>query len=288
MIAFLKFLQFCFRIIFFAPAGIALSFMYFAGWLTQAIAKKTRLRKTVIENVKMVLPESDAEQIADKLIENTGYSIFEILCLPFFKEKHRKAIIACTGIENLDQALKQRRGAIMITMHTGNYELFPLALADGNYKMNAILRATNVAIFEIINRSRKASGIQLINVLEKDMYKETIKLLGKNEIILTLADTGALESRYILHPFLGKKVPVATGWLTLAQRSKAPLIPVLIKKEGPKNIISIAEPIKITQKNREESMQKVGKFFEDFISQNPEQWAIFLNSYETQRMIKGE
>jgi len=177
---------------------------------------------------------------------------------------------------------------IMMTMHIGNYELFPLALADGNYKMNAILRATHDPIFEIINRSRISSGIKLINVLEKDIYKETIKLLGKNEIILTLADTGALESRHILYPFLGKKVTVATGWLTLAQRSRAPVIPVLVKKEGRKNIITIAEPVNVTKENREESMQKVGKFFEDFISRNPEQWAIFLNSYETRRMIEGK
>ena len=87
MIAFLKFLQFCFRIIFYAPAGIALSFMYAAAWLTQAIARKTRLRKTVIQNIKTILPQSEAGRIADKLIENTAYSIFEILCVPFFKKK---------------------------------------------------------------------------------------------------------------------------------------------------------------------------------------------------------
>ena len=88
MIAFLKSLQFCFRIIFFAPAGIALSFMYFAGWLTQVIAKQTRLKRTIIKNIEMVLPESNAEQIADNLLKNVSYSIFELLCLPFLKKEH--------------------------------------------------------------------------------------------------------------------------------------------------------------------------------------------------------
>jgi len=288
MIAFLKSLQFCFRIIFFAPAGIALSLMYFAGWLTQAIAKRTGLKKTVLKNIKMVLPESQAEQIADNLIKNVSYSIFELLCLPFFKKEHFRSIFKFEGLEHLDQALKQKKGAILLTLHAGNYEVVPAALANLSYKVNSVLRATPEPIFEFLNRCRSHSGVKIINVSEQDMYKETVNVLSQNEIVGTLADTGALEGRHIFYEFLGREVPVATGWLTLAQRSGAPVLPILTRKEGRTNHIILYESFKITKETREEGIKKAGKIFEDFIKLNPEQWGIFLNSYETKRMIEGK
>ncbi len=288
MIFFLRSLQFCCRLIFFAPASVALAFMYLGGWITQAIGKRTRLRTTVIENVKMIFPQSNADQIADKLIENVSYSIFELLCLPFFRKKHFQAIFKWEGTENIDRALKEGKGAIFLTLHAGNYEVVPAALADLGYKVNSVLRAAPDPVFAFLNRCRSHRGVNIINVSEQDMYKETLKVLGRNEIVGTLADTGALEGRHIFYEFLGRKVPVATGWLTLAQRSGAPVVPTLTKKQGRINTIMLFEPFTVTRDNREEAIKRASRIFEEFIKRNPEQWGIFLNSYETKRMIEGE
>jgi KDO2-lipid IV(A) lauroyltransferase len=288
MTIFLKFLQFCFRIIFFAPAGIALSLMYFCGWITQAIAKKTRIKRMAMKDIRMVLPQSQAEQIAEKLIRNISYSIFEVLCIPFFRKKHYASVFKWKGLENLEQALAQGKGAMILTMHAGNYEAVTPALSNQGYPVNAVLRATRDPVFEIVNRSRSAGGAKLINILDEDMYKESTKALARNEVVLLLADTGALESRHAYRKFLGKEVPVATGWLTLAQRAECPVIPTLARREGRTNLITLYEPFRVTRENREQIMQRTGKIFENFIRENPDHWAIFLNPYETQRMVKGQ
>lgn len=284
MIILLKILQFCFRIIFLLPTNVALSLIHAFAWVIQAIAKKTKLKKLVIKNFKLIFPEVNAVQLADKLITNTSYSIFEMLCIPFFKRKHYDSIINWQGLENIEN----NKGAIILTMHTGNYELTHAALTNQGYPMNIVLRATKEPIFELINRSRSSEGAKLINILEEDTYKESLKALSQNELVYLLADTGALESRHEHINFLGKKVPVATGWLTLALRSGCQVIPTLSKKDGPKNSIILAKPIEVTKENREEVKAKVIKIFEDFIKQNPEQWAMFLNDYETQRMVQGK
>ncbi|MFH1683401.1 MAG: lysophospholipid acyltransferase family protein [Candidatus Margulisiibacteriota bacterium] len=287
MIIFLKFLQFCFRIIFFAPAIVSLFFMHIVAWITQAIAKITPLKKLVILNIKLVFPECNANQAANALIANTSYAILEMLCVPFFKRKHYNSIIKWIGLENLAKALSGKKGAIILTMHAGNYELTHAALTNLGYPMNIILRATEDPIFGIINRSRGASGAKLINILEEDTYKESLKSLAKNELVYLLADTGALESRHEYVQFLGKKVPVATGWLTMAIRSGCSVVPTLAKKSGIRNVISLSEPLTVTKDNREDIKQKVIKLFEDFIKNNPEQWGMFLNDYETKRMVEG-
>jgi KDO2-lipid IV(A) lauroyltransferase len=288
MTIFLSLLQLCFRVIFFAPAGIALSLMYFCGWLTQAIAKKTRLKRIVAENIRLVLPQGNAGQTAEKLIRNVSYTIFEILCLPFFRKKHYASVFSWQGLKNVEQALKQGKGAIILTMHVGNYEAVVPALSQQGFPLNVVLRATQDPLFEIANRSRSCQGAKLINILEEDMYRGSQTALAKNELVYLLADTGALESRHELREFLGQKVPVATGWLTLAQRAGCPVIPTLAQRQGKKNLITFYEPFQVTKENREQVLERAGKIFEDFIRENPDHWALFLNAYETQRMVQGK
>jgi KDO2-lipid IV(A) lauroyltransferase len=288
MIFFLRFLQFCFQLIFLLPAVIALAFMHACAWVIQAAVKLTPFKKKVMNNINLILPASQASVLAEKLISNTAYTILEVLCLPFFRKKHYRSTFSFEGLDNLNQALTERKGAILLTAHTGNYEGAFTALSYLDYKMNAILRATKEPVFEIVNRARSCRGGKLINVLDQDMFRESLRVLGQNELVYLLADTGALESRHEQIDFLGKKVPVATGWLTLAQRAECPVIPILSKKNGKKNTIILYPPLKVNKGNREQILQKSIGIFEDFINQNPEQWAMFLNGYETQRMVNGE
>jgi len=87
--------------------------------------------------------------------------------------------------------------------------------------------------------------------------------------------------------FLEKNVPVATGWLTLAQRSQAAVVPVYSQRRGRKVFINFGEPLSVTSNNRDEVMLKLRNFFENFIKNHPEEWGIFLNDYEVKRMVEG-
>lgn len=282
----LKSLQFVFRLIFFLPAGPALTIMRAFARLVAITAKTTKIKKMAAENIRKLLPDIDANQTADRLISNTSSSLAEILCIPFFKKKHYQAVFKWQGLEHLNAALEQKKGVIILTMHAGNYEAVIPSLSQLGYPVNVVLRATDDPLFEIVNRSRSAQGAKLINVLEEDMFKASTKALADNELVYLLADTGALESRHELREFLGRKVPVATGWLTLAQRAGCPVIPTLAKRAGKQNIVTLYEPLTVTKDNREQIMQQASRVFETFIRKNPDHWAIFLNTYETQRMVE--
>ena len=263
MIFLIRLLQLSFRIIFFLPAKLALFLMYSCASILAAITKRTKFKKTVVNNVAMVLPQANAEQVADNLIYNVSCTIFEVLCAPFFKRKHFASIFKLQGKDIIDKAISENHGAIILTMHVGNYETIANALANLGYKMDVILKATDDPIFKIINRSRASGGIKLINVVEEDMFKKAIEALRRGEIIAVLADTGALDSRHEFIEFLGKKVPIAVGWITLAQRAKCPVLPCLIRREGRLNIATCFDAIQIKPSNRAEAIQKIGKYFED-------------------------
>lgn len=285
MLILLKTLQFIFSLIFLLPPAIAIRLMHFASEITYQIARLTKIKKVVSRNLSHFFPGADTKSLADKLLKNTSYSAFEVLCLPFFKEVHLKTLCKINGQENLDLALSRRKGVLILLMHTGNYEIVPSLLSSLGYRVNSILKAPRDPIFKLLSRSRGHMGVKIINVLEEDMYRESLKALGDNEIVGLLIDTGALEGKHEFFSFLGKQVPVATGWLTLAQRSEAAVVLAFPKREGEKNIVSFNEPFTVYRDNRQEVMQKVRQFFENQIRSHPEQWAMFLNGYEVKRML---
>lgn len=288
MIILLKLLQFIFGIIFRLPAPHALRLMRLAGEITYRIARLTPAKKMVIKNMQAILPGRDFGPPADQLLRNVAYSVFEMLCVPFFQETHFNSVCKINGLENVDLALSRRKGAVIVSMHTGNYELMPIALSSRGYTVNSVMKAPKEPLFEFLKPIRSCKGTKLINVLEADMYRETLKALGNNELVCLGVDTGALEGRHETIPFLGRSLPAATGWLTLAQRSEAAIVPVQVKRENGKMVISFSEPLNLYRDNREEIMYRVKQFFENFIKNHPEQWLMFLNEYETKRMVEGK
>jgi KDO2-lipid IV(A) lauroyltransferase len=289
MIYLLSFIQFCFGIIFFIlPPKAALAIMRLKAWSVYQIARCTPLKRIVAGNIHMVLPDSPAGVIADKLLRNASQSIFEVICIPFFRPPHYASVFRWDGIEKLSHALKDNHGVILLTLHFGNYEIIPSALGNAGFKVTSVLKATEDPLFKFLDKPRRAGGVKIINVLEENMYAEAVKALSRNEMVGTMADTGALESRHEFIEFLGKKLPVATGWLTLAQRAGCPVIPCLARREGNTNRIIFMDPIIVARHNREETISTVSRLFEDFIKANPDHWLMLLNTYETKRMVEGK
>lgn len=262
--------------------------MRLAGEAVYWISRLTPIKSSVAKNIRLLFPEADSQCLADKLLRNVSHSIFEILCAPLFKKEHFKRISKINGLENIDLGLSKNNGILLLMMHTGNYELTPAFLTSRGYKMNSILKAPDNFLFKIVNRCRSWGGGKLINILKDDMYRDSLRALAENEIVLILIDTGALEGRHETIDFLGRKVPAATGWLTLAQRSKAAVVPAFSKREGDKIVLTLGEPLAVYPDNREDIERKVGGFYENFIRSHPEQWAIFLNDHEVKRMIEGK
>ncbi|MDD4178592.1 MAG: lysophospholipid acyltransferase family protein [Candidatus Margulisbacteria bacterium] len=285
---FLKTLQNIFWLVFLLPSTAAIWLMRGASEITYQVARLTSIKRSTAKNICRLFSDVNGDDLADKLLRNIAYSIFEILCTPFFRQTHMEKISRAVGRENIDLGLANMNGGLLLSMHTGNYELGGTLVASLGYKVSAVMTATDDPIFKLINNSRRSKGIKLINTLTDDMYRESLKALGQNHLVCVLVDTGALEGKYELMPFLGHTVPVAIGWLTLAQRSKCAVIPSFSKREGQELIVTFGEPLTVTADNRRAVMEKILKFYEGFIKSHPEQWAIFLSEHEVKRMLEGK
>lgn len=281
----LKTLRSIFRLIFRLPPIAAVYIMRFAAEALFQLAKFTPLRGMVAKNYEMFFPGTDGRHNADQLLRNVSYSLFELICLPFFKEEHFARVVKLQGIENIDLALAKRSGGLFLTMHTGNYEIVPSVLAHLGYHVTSIVKTPDDPLFKMINESRTKHGTKLINVLDSNMYLESIKSLAENQIIGLLLDTGANEGRHEEMEFLGRQIPVATGWLTLAQRSRAEIVMCLARRVGKKVVIDFQPPFRIDRETKAEALDRIRNYFETFVKNHPEQWAIFLLKDEIHGLV---
>jgi KDO2-lipid IV(A) lauroyltransferase len=260
--------------------------MRLAGEAVYRLARLTPFRKTVAANYKMVFPEANADELAERALRNAGHAIFEIICAPYFNKGHLDRVTKVSGLENLDLALAQRKGAVCLSMHSGNYELISATLAALGYHMTAVMKSPpGDKLYAFLDRSRRYQGSQLINILDGNMYRECLQALAKGRCVGLLVDTGALEGRHEMLPFLGHRVPIATGWTTLAQRAAAPVVPFFSRREGGQVILVIGEPCYIHSDNKSEVREHIRKFYETMVRAHPDQWAIFLNEHEVKRMM---
>jgi lauroyl/myristoyl acyltransferase len=286
MIYLLNFLRWLCRPVFWLPAPAALYLMGLAGELTYRTARLTPIRRSTAHNFKMVFPAADPEVLADKLLRNAGRAIFEIICAPYFKKSHLDRLTKIIGLENLDVALAKRKGAICLSLHSGNYELIAAMLASRGYHLTTVMKSPpGDKLYQFLDRSRLYKGSKLINILDGNMYRECLQALARGRCVGILVDTGALEGKHEMMPFLGHKVPIATGWTTLAQRSEAPVVPLFSKREDDKVVLVIGEPLNIYRDNKAEIMEHIRKFYENMVKSHPDQWAIFLNEHEVKRMM---
>ncbi|MDD5593563.1 MAG: lysophospholipid acyltransferase family protein [Candidatus Margulisbacteria bacterium] len=286
MIYLLNFLRFIGRFVFWLPAPAAIYLMELAGEITYRIARLTPFQRTVANNFKLVFPDADHWQLADRALRNAGHSIFEIICAPYFKKTHLDRITRVIGIENLDAALAQRKGAICLSLHSGNYELIAALLSSRGYHLTTVMKSPpGDRLYQFLDRSRLYHGSKLINILDGDMYRECLQALARHRCVGILVDTGAMEGRHEMMPFLGHQVPIATGWTALAQRSEAPVVPIFSKREGDKVVFEIGEPRVIHRDNKAQVMAEVRDFYEHKVKAHPDQWAIFLNEHEVKRMM---
>ncbi len=286
MIYLLNFLRWSMRPVFWLPAPLAIAIMRLAGEATYRIARLTPVRAMVVRNFKMVLPRADAPELAEKALRNAGHAAFEIICAPYFQKSHLERITKVVGLENLDVALAKRKGAVCLSLHSGNYELTAAVLASRGYHLTTVMKSPpGDKLYAFLDRSRLYHGSRLINILDGNMYRECLQALARDRCVGILVDTGALEGKHEMMPFLGHQVPIATGWTTLAQRAEAPVVPFFSKREDGKVVFIIGEPQTIYGDTKAAVMEHVRKFYENMVANHPDQWALFLNEHEVKRML---
>jgi len=179
----------------------------------------------------------------------------------------------------LEAALSAGRGAVIATAHIGNWELGGAALAKRGYKLHVVAGVQfSDKLSEHVKDMKRRMDIAVVS--PEEGYRALFRALRDNECVVLLVDGDVFLEGLSMELF-SKRAKVPSGAATLSLRTKAPVVPGYIKREGPLRFrVCMDKPIlpgpgadktRDVEKLTEEIMSRV----EGYIEQNLDQWCIF-------------
>jgi lauroyl/myristoyl acyltransferase len=263
------------------------------AWVSYSVASRVgdvvyycwpRGRRNMVKSVANILntdiDNPEVRQIARRCMRNFCKYIADMLRYHRADEKFFDTHFQLSGRDNLDGALKEGKGVILVSFHMGNLDLGIRLLSSQGYPVNAIVDklewSKQLNIF--LQKPRAHNGAKLIN--SKEISTHILELLRKNEIIALMIDCP--NCLHGVKVKLGQKwVLLPTGAATLAMRTGARLIPCgLVRTSNNTFRGIIGRPIEYHQSGKmvedvKNLTQNTVLALEEMTRQFLDQWYIF-------------
>ncbi len=187
-----------------------------------------RARRNMVKSVASILKretgDPEVRKTARRCMGHFVKYIVEMLRYPYPDEDFFQKHFRLTGREYLDSALKEGKGAILVSFHLGNLDLGIRLLGSLGYPINAIVESLGWSgeLDAFLQKPRAHNGVKLINTREAS--SRMLEILRNNEVLALMIDCP--NSGRGVKVKLGKSwVIMPTGAATLAIRTGARLIP---------------------------------------------------------------
>jgi len=252
-----------------------------------------RDREELTANLKVVLGEdADGRTINRHILEifkHFAKYLADFIKFTTFDKGYIEEHIDIQGLENLDKCLEEGKGAVIVSLHLGNWELGGAVVGGLGYSINGlVLEHKNKRINDFFIRQRDINSFKSIplgisatrSISLGISVKECFKALKRNEIVAIVGDKD-YTSGGIPVEFFGQKAVLPKGPAVLSLRTGAPIVfTILPRVKDNKFRLILEEPIKHIptgdhEKDIRELMAAYIRIFEKYIRQYPDQWYAF-------------
>ena len=200
---------------------------------------------------RLGLVDGAAEKSVKKLFELSAWRDLELWRAPRSSDHELERLIEFRGLENLDEALRRGKGAILCTGHLRGLITFFVALGRRDYKINAVRRNSlqvQGPIGRWLVKKRTLVGSTNINFfwMNASSLKAAVQVgnaLRRNEIVVFLIDV-RYGAETVPVDFLGEKRTFPSGHVMMSQATGAPLIDFFIHHpdESTRQIVEFESP----------------------------------------------
>ncbi len=187
------------------------------------------------------------------------------------------------GLEQLDAALAQGHGCILISGHLGNFDYAMRHFANLGYPLTVTQEHLKPErLHQLVAQVRAISGVRWAPVDSPSGLRELFGALRRNEVVIMPADRD-IQGRGELVSLFGAPARLPLGGVQLAQRTGAALLGVFPHRQGLAHGHGEVVPLpELTPEERaaepdplRQDLRRVAKLLEQQIERNPEQWVVF-------------
>lgn len=217
------------------PFRLALRVAAALALLFEAVDAKHR--RVAMRNIAAAYPGTSpaaCRRMARGVYRHLATMLVEILFAPRLlrPERVRREIVHFEGLEHFDRLVRERRGAIVVIAHLGNWEVGGCAFTLIGYPIHAIARPLdNPLLDRYLNRFRTGTGQGVTG--KYGVLRQVDELLQAGKFVVFLADQDARQHGLFV-PFFGRPASTVKGPAVMALRCGVPIILVnTYRRDGP-------------------------------------------------------
>jgi KDO2-lipid IV(A) lauroyltransferase len=261
------------------------SWVYLLGRTLASVAGifSGRRKRIALANLRLVFGkrkgEEEIQSIYKKCLTITTTTFLEApkyCCLSSMQIDKRTELI---GKEHLDEAMRTGKGAIIASIHLGNFSLIPIKLAADGYSVMVIMKQPrNEHLSRIYTLFVDKKGFSLVDPSNRRRASQSsLRQLRQGGILYLVIDQNP-PYKDIMVDFFGYPVPSYKGPIVLAIRTDATILPTFVIGDNNgrnKIIIEKPFPLEITgdaEKDIINNMARLVRICEGYIERYPEQW----------------
>ena len=260
------------------------------GWLFTP-KKRKRLAIGQILFCRITDDVEEAKRIAKASVARFGRMIVDVLRYPEIKDGKYKEMFTMDGREYLEDAKADGKGAIVIALHSGNWELLGGILASEGYPLISVAMQQQGDADRFINEYRT---MMHQHVTYKTGVREMVKELQKGSFIGLIMDQDPGDQGQLV-PFFGYETLTPVGPAAMARMQNVPIIPITIRFDEytEKHAITVHPPIyaeKTDDRKRDiaVTLTTLNEWLEDYIRRYPEDWFWLHNRWKWTRRLYGD
>lgn len=231
------------------------------------------------------LPTKEKRRIARQCFRNLVAMPFELGWSLRRTAAENLARIRVRDHIHLEQALLARQGALLLTAHTGNWEMLTIAAAAVDTTVNIVYRPLDhPALDRFVRGYRVRFGARLIP--RADGVRAMIRALRRGEAVALLLDQNVGWRKGVFADFFGSRACTHKVMALLAIKTGAPVVPLFIRRKGRGFCAEFqaALPTRITGDHTADldwNTRCYNQVIESFIRRYPDQWLWLHRRWKT-------
>lgn len=198
-----------------------------------ALRLMPRARRRIQTHLEMAFPELDDRQrnaIMHGCSRHFGLMLAEIAKLWRAGPEHVEAVCEIEGLEHLERALDNGRGAMFVTAHCGNWELLSARLpVAGIPLISAVRELADPRLDRLVKTTRTRFGTEIVP-RGPAAGRQLARSLARNKVCGLLIDQDIRDVPGVFVPFFGRPAWTPSGAATLSIRMRCPTIPGFIHR----------------------------------------------------------
>lgn len=275
--------------IFFDTLSVILNLLpqRFLKWVCRAIGyfwfvclryRRNDVLKNLTAAYKNEKTESEIKNLALKNFCHYVYLFCELVQLRTLSSGELKKRIRFENLESMKRFMDGRGGAVVLTVHMGNFEWMAAAVSLLGLPVSIVVRVMkNERMEKVISRQRRRWGISVISP-QKNVLFSIFKHLKENRVVGFMIDQRRGPPEGIFVNFFGRPAATTPGLAYLVERTDASVIPFFnYRTDFGEFVAKFEEPIPYKRiggrsQNIYHNTQQYTEVVERMIREHPEQW----------------